>query len=132
MKLQELNVYLVLLNKERILVLKRKDGFWEFPGGGVDWGEDPEESALRETFEETSITVKKPLKLLGVTSATYQKGADEKHSIYLVYLGRTEQDNVSLSEEHIEYRWLTKRELAYISLGLNAEPVLDMIEKEIV
>ncbi len=130
-RVQEINTDVVLYKRGRILLLRRKDGIWEFPGGGVDWGEQPEDSAIRELREETGISVQKPLRYLGITSATYKKGENEKHSIYLVYSAETDNDIVQLSGEHDEYRWLSKTELGFIrnnlSLGLNAEPVLDML-----
>jgi 8-oxo-dGTP pyrophosphatase MutT (NUDIX family) len=33
------------------------DEYYVFPGGGVEDGETPEQAALREIFEETSVTV---------------------------------------------------------------------------
>lgn len=128
MKVQELNVYVVLKNKDRILVLKRKDGFWEFPGGGVDWGEDPEDSAVREVKEETGIAIRRPLQFLGITSAVYEKEGNEKHSIYLVYSAETDNDQVIICGEHDEYRWLNKMEAGFLKYGLNAEPVMSMLD----
>lgn len=127
MKVQELNSYLVLLNKDRILLLKRKDGFWEFPGGGVEWGEDPQAAAVREGREETGLSAHIP-QFLTVTSATYEKDGNEKHSVYIVYKATTDSDEVKLTGEHVEHRWLTLTEAKFMkNLGLNAEGILDYL-----
>ena len=128
MKIQELNVYIVIKNKDRMLLLRRKDGFWEFPGGGVDWGEDPENSAVREVKEETGIEIRKPLQFLGITSAVYEKEGNEKHSVYLVYAAETDQEQVNLTGEHDEHRWLNKIEASFLKYGFNAEPVVSMLD----
>lgn len=45
-------------NSKFLLVKYRKAGKWLQPGGHVEPNEDPEEAALRETFEETGLRVK--------------------------------------------------------------------------
>ena len=126
MKLQELNVYVVAKYQEKILLMRRKDSWWEFPGGSIEWGESPEVAAVREFKEETQLIVS-DLKFVGVTSATYQKGEDEKHSVYIVYTGVANSDKFIISGEHTEARWLMPHEARFMKLGLNAEPVMDMI-----
>jgi 8-oxo-dGTP diphosphatase len=126
-RIQELNVYVVVRNRDRILLLKRKDGLWEFPGGAVDWGENPEDAARREVSEETGIKLSGNLELIGITSATYKKDGHDKHSVYIVYSADSATETVSLSKEHYEYRWLTKMEAGFMKYGYNAEPVIDML-----
>ncbi|MBU0532374.1 NUDIX hydrolase [Candidatus Micrarchaeota archaeon] len=125
--MQELNTYIVLFNGDKLLLLKRKNGLWEFPGGGIEWGETPEKSVIRETKEETGLSVEN-LSFLTVTSAIYEKEGSEKHSIYIVYKGTTTDEDVKLSEEHDEYRWLMLTEAKFMrNIGLNADGVLDCL-----
>jgi len=129
MRVQELNVYVVAQNGGRMLFLRRPSGLWEFPGGSVEWGESPEDAARRELKEEANLTIG-PLRLVGITSAVYKKGEDDKHSVYLVYSGETISDRHILSKEHAEARWLMPHEAKYLQLGLNAEPVLEMLDNK--
>ena len=39
------------------------EGMWAFPGGFVDYGEDPEDAVIRELLEETGVVGKYPLAL---------------------------------------------------------------------
>ncbi|QTA90268.1 NUDIX hydrolase [Desulfonema magnum] len=59
-------------NKDRVLLVKRsvdpKKGYWCLPGGFMELGETPEESALRELKEETGLSGEIS-SLLGVVSA---------------------------------------------------------------
>lgn len=41
------------------LILQNHKGFWGFPKGHHEGNESPEDTAIRETYEETGITVKK-------------------------------------------------------------------------
>jgi len=126
LKVQELNAYLVLFNEGRILLLKRKSELWEFPGGGVEWGENPQDTAIRETREETGLTAQN-LSFFMITSATYEKELDEKHSVYIVYKGEARGKDVVLSGEHTEFRWVMPHEAKYMKLAMNAEPILEML-----
>lgn len=121
---------MIPFRNDKVLILKRENGLWEFPGGGVEWGEAPEDCARRELREETSLETT-GLTLLGITSATYEKEGNEKHSVYLVYKGKCDVGEPRITEEHKEYRWLTPNELKLISphieLGLNAKYAIELL-----
>jgi mutator protein MutT len=53
----------IIINKNRILIGKRKDediggGKWEFPGGKIEIGEANSEALERELYEELGISAK--------------------------------------------------------------------------
>ena len=60
-------------------------GAWTLPGGGIDFGEDPEDAVVREFQEETGLTVK-VVELVSVNSlADNVPGWAPMHSIRIIY-----------------------------------------------
>lgn len=75
----------VLIQKgDRILLEKRAHahgaGTWGPPSGHIDYGETPEQTAMRETQEETGVSIN-DLKFRCVTNDIFEK--DQKHYITL-------------------------------------------------
>lgn len=57
-----IGVKIALINNDRVLMIQRDDkpglryaGLWDFPGGGREGGETPEECVIREVGEELFI-----------------------------------------------------------------------------
>lgn len=48
---------IVVRDDGRLLMVQSHRGFWSTPGGHLDFGESPDECAIRETFEETGLQV---------------------------------------------------------------------------
>jgi ADP-ribose pyrophosphatase YjhB (NUDIX family) len=72
----------VLPDGRIVLVQRRDNGRWSFPGGIVDWGEDIPTTVQRELAEETGLHLLKINRLVGVYS---DPGRDPRfHSISVV------------------------------------------------
>jgi len=99
----------------KLLVVRRVPedtlgGVYELPGGGVDEGETITQGAIRETFEETGLTVHR------VTGAfegfDYQTSTKPKVR-QLNFKVEVEPGDVMLEPtEHDEYRWIFEDEVA--------------------
>jgi len=87
----------------RVLMLHRSDNdCWCFPGGAVELGEELEEAAKREVYEETGLKVEN-LELFGVFSGedlhyVYPNG-DEVYIIDVVYKTDEYYGDMKINEE---------------------------------
>jgi len=105
----ELSASVVLFRGDEVLVMKRAGGFsaggWFIPGGHVEQGERPIESAARETFEEAGIPLAvDSLRLVDVMS--YETGRGTAHTI--IYLADcADASEAVINDEHVYSRWMT-------------------------
>ncbi len=83
------------------------DGQWSLPGGKIDWMEDAEEAARRETYEETGLVVRGDLMKLGYTNDKWPE--HNKHYITLYFAGRASHDVCRVMEPSKcdDMRWVS-------------------------
>ena len=48
----------VIADKKVAMIYSKKYGYYKFPGGGIEAGEDPIEAMIRETREEAGLVIK--------------------------------------------------------------------------
>ena len=81
-------VTLLIRKGNEILLMKRRgshgSGTWCPPGGYLEYGEKPEEAAIREAREETGVEVEN-VRFLGITNDLFPEG---KHHITVWFDGR--------------------------------------------
>jgi len=99
----------IVLNADRkILFLKRtahEEGeapVWDLPGGGLEFGEAPEQGLRRELQEEVGLTVGRivPLKVWSFCPNAL------KQVVGVTYLVEDPQGEIKLSHEHNAYEWM--------------------------
>lgn len=56
---------------------------WHFPGGGLEWFEEIEDCAIRETKEETDVDIKN-VKIVKVINSIYKADNDHYVTIWVV------------------------------------------------
>ena len=121
-----LSVRGIAKKNEKILVLKRHPksktfpNQWEFPGGKAEHTEYFDETLRREFKEETNLKVE-PCKF-------YEAIEDEQAKIITIqiymYVNILEDDEVKISDEHIDYTWKNIDELKTMDLSRTTLNVL--------
>ncbi len=97
---------------KRVLIAQRPAGkpmagLWEFPGGKIEEGEAPEDTVIREMFEELSVKVTKPcLAPLSFTSHNYQ----EFHILMPLFICRR-WEGIPVPREAQQVRWVRANRL---------------------
>ena len=89
----------IIVRDGKILLGKRKGshgaGEWSFPGGHLEYGESWEECAIRETKEETGLTVT-GVRFVHVTNVLFPK--DHKHYVTIIMAGVCGEGEAELCE----------------------------------
>ena len=101
-----------------------KDG-WEFPGGKVEAGEQPEQAIIREIKEELESTVS-IIKFLCTVEHDYPKF----HLTMHCYLCRLEEGNLHLVE-HEAARWLLPEQIDSVGWLPADIKVVNALKKEL-
>lgn len=105
-------------DQNRFLILKRamdmpsRPGDWDFAGGNVLYGENHQESLLREIDEETGLSVG-PLKPIQIITRMENSDITNHQDIYFLlisFICKAEAEDVKLSHEHTEFKWVTIQE----------------------
>lgn len=94
----------IVIKNDRILLISAKDDdgnlFWSFPKGNQEPGESDIETALRETEEETGLTVRILSKEPIIVSHPIHNNTGTKY-IYL-YLATPKTNIITIQEDEIE------------------------------
>ena len=102
----------IIINKDgKVLALKRSEdsitfpGYWSFPGGGADPGEDPFDCAARECWAETQLRiVPQSLEFL------YCHNVNGKAIKF--FWTNSFKGKVKLDHENVAYRWMHPSQLS--------------------
>lgn len=94
----------IVVLDNKILLLKRVKpstdglGFWELPGGGLEYGETPNQALIRELKEETGLDI-----VIIKPAYTFTKIREDYQTVGIGFLCIPKNDHVRLSDEHTDY-----------------------------
>ena len=123
-KYPNVTVKVIFRYKNRILILKQKDGVFSFPGGRMKWEESILGALNRELKEELNYSLKKEPKLFDVWN--YISKNKRRHSVFINFIQKLTKKPKLSSPEKAKLLWLTKKEMVVKNI-INDEKFLDKI-----
>ena len=101
------------LHREILLIKRGREPFkncWAFPGGFVDYGEDPKHAVLRELLEETNLVGENEPKLICV------KGNPERdprqHVVTIAYSVQVKShEKLKAGDDACDFKWVNEQDL---------------------
>jgi 8-oxo-dGTP diphosphatase len=119
----------IIIDKGRVLLVKRGHpplaGEWSIPGGVLELGETLREAAIRETREETCLTIE-TAGLLGVYDRVLRddRGGTLYHFVLIDFLCRRVAGKAQAGDDADEVRWFTPAEAAELALAEDTAQVI--------
>ena len=115
MKLQFVTTKALFCQDGKVFMLKDRTGNWELPGGRIDFGEQPKEALKREIGEELDINDAKIGDFIDAWSLISANkkfdGENQSHFIVLIYQCQADLSEIKISDEHQDWKWLSKEEI---------------------
>lgn len=112
----------------KILLLQKKDreGLrpWEFPGGGLEFGDNFKDAAIREVKEETSLDIN----ILDIVGLWSFARTEKNFLTGIIFIAETDTDKVKISFEHTDYCWVEPKDLCNYTLQDSLKSALNQIK----
>lgn len=110
----------------KILILKRtntkfSNGFWNLPGGKIEYGEKVAEALKSEVFEETALEVS------GFSFFLYHDGIPhdktQPHFITLIFICKA-KGVVKINDESSDYKWIGWEDIGKFEIAFGGDNII--------
>jgi len=122
---------LVFDENKNILIIRENRG-WELPGGGIEQGESPQETIIREMKEECGFTIENIDEAPSLTWIVHRPESSDDLDKWRLFIGfrvTLKSMEFTPSKECIEYRFVSKEEILNLSLHPNIEKLPELLDQ---
>lgn len=120
----------IIFHLGKVLAAQRSEtmdlpGKWEFPGGKIEEGENPQDCLIREIEEELSIKIK----IFGSLSPSEHSYSNGKIIRLIPFMASLESFNFQLLE-HEQIAWLAEKELFSVDWAEADLPIVHELQEK--
>ena len=132
--IKETSAGIVLFRKENsknvFLLLHYPSGHWDFVKGKMEKDESIQQTAIRETKEETGITdITFIQNFEEWIEYNFQYKGELVHKKVVFFLAETKTDKITISDEHLDFTWMDYNTAMEKTTFDNAKMVLTKAQK---
>lgn len=113
----------LIVQDEKLLLVRELEGWWAFPGGGVDHGESVESSVAREVEEELGVPadeLSSDFRIVYYNIGSVVKGVPRMN---LFFKASIPEGLLNKTTDIVEWAWFTREEF----LELDVNPSYDKV-----
>jgi 8-oxo-dGTP diphosphatase len=124
-----LSVKALILDESRtkFLLVQEDNGKWELPGGGLDWGEKPQDGLVREIKEEMGLEVTY-VSDQPVYITTAPRDSDGRWVVNVLFETTVRDLHFTASEECVAITFVTREEAAALDLFITVREFLAVFD----
>ena len=104
----KIGVAAIITRSKQVLLIQRKGphgtGTWSTPGGHLEFGEDPQECAIRETREEVGLEVS-GVSFIGVTNDIFPESGKHYITLWMEATAFKGEPHIAAAREVAAYGW---------------------------
>ncbi|MEO6077613.1 MAG: NUDIX hydrolase, partial [Candidatus Andersenbacteria bacterium] len=113
---------------KKFLLTKAESGRWDLPGGGLDWGEDPQAGVAREIQEEMGIATTFVAKNPSYFVATRTEGGRYEWINNIIYIAKLQHLNFTPSDECLEIQFFSIEEAIGVPTFSNVKQFIKLYD----
>ncbi len=109
----------LILNEKRdkFLIGKDEAGFWDLPGGGLEWEETPQDDLTREVEEEMNLTVTKTASRPCYFFTGRQTVNPDIHIANIIYECQVDNFDFTPSPECLEIKFVDSKDITDLEVS---------------
>lgn len=117
-------VKIIFRYKDKMLILKHRNGVFSLPGGRMEWKESILGALNRELKEELNYSLEKEPELFDAWNYISKDG--KCHSVFINYIFLLDKKLKFSSPEKLQILWLTKKDILSMNI-IKEKKFLDKI-----